>query len=94
MHLDLSILSETAKLSQPETRWGVLSFWNTPQLLPLMIGERRAREVLLIGRIYDAQQAYELGLFNLVVPPTTNSRTRSHGGPKSCACVARRRCGS
>lgn len=68
LHLDLAIASETARFSQPETRWGVLPFWNTPQLLPLMIGDRRAREVLMMGRMYDAAQAYELGLVNLVVP--------------------------
>ncbi len=68
LHLDLVIVSETARFSQPETRWGVLPFWNTPQLLPLVVGERRAREILLMGRMYDAEQAYELGLCNLVVP--------------------------
>jgi len=68
LHLDLAIASETAQFSQPETRWGVLPVWNTPQLLPLMVGERRAREMLLMGRIYDAEQAYEMGLCNLVVP--------------------------
>jgi enoyl-CoA hydratase/carnithine racemase len=70
LHLDFAIASETAKFGQPETRWGVLPFWNTPQLLPLMVGERRAREILLMGRMYDARQAYEMGLCNLVVPDT------------------------
>ena len=68
LHLDLAIASETARFGQPETRWGVLPFWNTPQLLPLMVGERRAREIMLMGRMYDAEQAYEIGLCNLVVP--------------------------
>lgn len=68
LHFDLSIASETAKFALPETKWGVLPFWNSPQLLPLMIGERRAREVMMMGRVYDAEQAYELGLCNLVVP--------------------------
>jgi enoyl-CoA hydratase/carnithine racemase len=68
LHLDVSIASETAQFSQPETRWGVLPFWYTPQLLPLVIGERRAREVILFGRMYDADQALEIGLCNAVVP--------------------------
>jgi naphthoate synthase/2-ketocyclohexanecarboxyl-CoA hydrolase len=68
LHLDVTIASHTAQFSQPETRWGLLPFWYTPQLLPLMIGERRAREVLLFGRMYDADQALELGLINAVVP--------------------------
>ena len=68
MHLDMAIASESAQFSQPETRWGVLPFWNTPQLMTFMIGERRAREVLMMGRMYDAEQAYEMGLCNVVVP--------------------------
>jgi enoyl-CoA hydratase/carnithine racemase len=68
LHLDMAIASETAQFSQPETRWGLLPFWHTPQLLPLVVGERRAREMLMLGRMYDAEQAYEMGLVNVVVP--------------------------
>lgn len=68
LHLDATVASETAKFAQPETRWGILPFWNTPQLLPLVVGERRAREILMFGRMYDADQALEMGLVNAVVP--------------------------
>jgi enoyl-CoA hydratase/carnithine racemase len=68
MHLDVTIASETAQFSQPETKWGLLPFWYTPQLLTLVAGERRAREVLLFGRMYSAEQALEIGLCNAVVP--------------------------
>jgi enoyl-CoA hydratase/carnithine racemase len=67
-HLDLAIASYTARFGQPETRWGLLPFWYTPQLLPLIVGERQAREMLLLGRMYDADQALEMGLCNAVVP--------------------------
>jgi naphthoate synthase/2-ketocyclohexanecarboxyl-CoA hydrolase len=67
-HLDLAIASETARFGQPETRWGLVPFWFTPQLLPLIVGERRAREMLLVGRMYDAEAALEMGLCNAVVP--------------------------
>lgn len=67
-HLDMAIASDTARFGQPETRWGLLPFWYTPQLLPLIVGERRAREMLLLGRMYDADQALEMGLCNTVVP--------------------------
>lgn len=68
LHLDATVASETARFAQPETRWGILPFWNTPQLLPLIVGERHAREMLLFGRMYDAEQALEIGLVNAVVP--------------------------
>lgn len=68
LHADVVIASETALFGQPETKWGLLPFWYTPQLLPLVVGERRAREMLLFGRTYDADQALDMGLCNLVVP--------------------------
>jgi len=68
LHLDAVIASETAKFAQPETRWGLVPFWGAPQLLPAIVGERKAREMLLWGRMYDADQALEMGLCNMVVP--------------------------
>src|SRR5262249_11889941 len=62
LHCDVSIVSETARIGWPETRWGLLPFFYTPQLLPLVVGERVAREMLLFGRVYDAEQAVMLGL--------------------------------
>jgi enoyl-CoA hydratase/carnithine racemase len=37
-------------------------------LLPLIVGERMAHEMLLFGRSYTAGQALEVGLVNAVVP--------------------------
>jgi enoyl-CoA hydratase/carnithine racemase len=68
LHLDMCVASETAQFGQPEVRWGLLPFWYTPQLLPLVIGERRAREVLLLGDRYDADAALAMGMCNAVVP--------------------------
>jgi enoyl-CoA hydratase/carnithine racemase len=45
-----------------------LPFFYTPQLLPLVVGERVAREMLLFGRTYTAEQALDVGLVNAVVP--------------------------
>jgi enoyl-CoA hydratase/carnithine racemase len=68
LHFDLTIASVTARFGWPETRWGALPFFYTPQLLPLVVGERAAREMLLLGRSYTAEQALEIGLVNAVVP--------------------------
>ena len=68
LHFDLTIASDTARFGWPETRWGLLPFFYTPQLLPLVVGERLAREMLLLGRSYTADQALEAGLVNAVVP--------------------------
>ncbi len=36
--------------------------------LATMIGQKRAREVFFLGRNYSAQEAFEMGMVNLVVP--------------------------
>jgi len=36
--------------------------------LAKMIGQKRAREIFFLGRNYSAQQAYEMGMVNAVVP--------------------------
>jgi enoyl-CoA hydratase/carnithine racemase len=68
LHCDMTIASTTAVFMNPEVRWGLVPFWYTPQLLPLAIGERRAREFLLTGRRYSAEAALSMGLVNAVVP--------------------------
>jgi enoyl-CoA hydratase/carnithine racemase len=68
LHFDVTVASDTARFGWPETRWGLLPFFYTPQLLPLVVGERMAREMLLFGRVYTAEQALDAGLVNAVVP--------------------------
>jgi methylglutaconyl-CoA hydratase len=38
-------------------------------LLRRQIGEKRSRELLLTGRIFDAEEGYRLGLVTEIVPP-------------------------
>ena len=38
------------------------------QLIPAVVGEKRAREVLFVTRQYDAREALAMGLVNAVVP--------------------------
>lgn len=37
-------------------------------LLARQVGQKRAREIFFLGRDYDAQQAFEMGMVNAVVP--------------------------
>jgi enoyl-CoA hydratase/carnithine racemase len=61
------IASERSKFGQPEIKLGVFPPVATA-LLPVVIGERAARELILTGDIIDAAEAGRLGLCNHVVP--------------------------
>jgi len=64
---DIVIATERAKFGQPEIKLGVFPPV-AAVLLPLVIGERAARELILTGDIIDAVEASRLGLCNHVVP--------------------------
>ena len=64
---DIVIASDRSRFGQPEVKLGVFP----PVayiLLPRVIGEKRARELILTGEIIDAVEAGRLGLCNHVVP--------------------------
>ena len=63
---DLVIASDRAKFGQPEIKLGVFPPV-AAILLPVIIGERRARELILTGELFGADEALELGLVNYVV---------------------------
>ncbi|MDT5295107.1 MAG: cyclohexa,5-dienecarbonyl-CoA hydratase [Acidobacteriota bacterium] len=63
---DIVIAAASAKFGQPEIKLGVFPPV-AAVLLPRLVGERRARELLLTGEIFDAREAERLGLVNYVV---------------------------
>ena len=65
---DIRIASEKAKFGQPEIKLGIIPGWGGTQLLARLIGVGRAMELILTGRIIDAEEAYRMGLVNKVVP--------------------------
>ena len=68
---DIRVASERAKLGLPEVRLAVTPGAGGTQRLPRVIGEARARELILTGRILDAAEAERIGLVNRVVPAGT-----------------------
>ena len=65
---DLAIAADHVRFVQVGTRVGLVEAWGTTQWLPLLVGERRAREMLLKGEEITAEQALSWGLVNEVVP--------------------------
>jgi enoyl-CoA hydratase len=66
---DLRVATETAKLGFPERRWGVPLIDGGTQRLPRIIGMGRALDLILTGRIVDAEEAVAMGLLTEVVAP-------------------------
>jgi enoyl-CoA hydratase len=66
---DLRIATETARLGCPERRWGVPLIDGGTQRLPRIVGQGRALELILTGRIIEASEALDWGLVNEVVGP-------------------------
>jgi cyclohexa-1,5-dienecarbonyl-CoA hydratase len=64
---DIVIASERARFGQPEIKLGVFPPVACV-LLPLAIGDKRARELILTGELIDAAEAARLGLVNHLVP--------------------------
>ena len=64
---DIVISSERGKFGQPEVKLGVFPPV-AALLLPSIIGDKRARELILTGEIIDAVEAGRLRLCNHVVP--------------------------
>ncbi len=68
MACDIRIASETARLGTPEVNLGMIPGWGGTQRLPRMVPWCKAAEILLTGRVIDAEEAYRIGLVNKVVP--------------------------
>src|SRR5919109_2271659 len=64
---DIVIASDRSRFGQPEIKLGVFPPV-AAIILPLVIGEKRARQLILTGELIDAPEAARLGLVNHLVP--------------------------
>lgn len=65
---DLRIASETAKFGVQEVKWAIFPAGGSTVRLPVQLPYARAMELLLTGDLITAQEAYEMGFLNRVVP--------------------------
>jgi naphthoate synthase/2-ketocyclohexanecarboxyl-CoA hydrolase len=68
VHCDLTISGASGKFGQAGPKIGSAPLWWGCQLLPLTVGEKKAREILYLTRQYTAEEALQMGLVNKVVP--------------------------
>lgn len=67
MACHIRIASQNAKFGQPEVKLGISPGYGGTQRLPRLVGKGRALELILTGRMIDADEAYRIGLVNKVV---------------------------
>ena len=84
---DILIASTNARFADTHARVGMLPGWGLSQKLPRLIGLSRAREIAFTGAPIFAQQAYEWGLVNHVVPEQELLPRAVKMAQDMCACV-------
>lgn len=65
---DFRIAADTAKFGQPEINLGIIPGGGATQRLPRLIGTAKAKELIFLGDVFDADTAEKIGLVNKVVP--------------------------
>lgn len=65
---DFLYVAENAKFALTEVTLGIMPGGGGTQTLPRAVGERRAMELILTGRPFSAQDAYDWGFANAVWP--------------------------
>ena len=65
---DVSVASDTARFGQAGPKVGSFDAGFGSAYLARVVGEKKAREIWFWCRMYDAQQALQMGLVNKVVP--------------------------
>ena len=70
---DLAIAAEHAYLKQVGVHVGSVACGGATQWLPLVVGDRRARAMLMLGEPIPARRALDWGLVNEVVPSVTRN---------------------
>ncbi|TDC46495.1 enoyl-CoA hydratase/isomerase family protein [Micromonospora sp. KC207] len=65
---DWRVVAEDAKLGQPEIKLGVIPGAGGTQRLARLVGPARAKDLIMSGRMVDAQEALRIGLADRVVP--------------------------
>ena len=66
---DFIYAADTARFALTEVTLGIMPGAGGTQSLPRAVGERRAKEIILTGRPFSAQEAYQWGMVNHLCTP-------------------------
>jgi enoyl-CoA hydratase len=89
---DLRYASSTARLGQPEVNYGLVPGWGGTQRLARTTTIGFAKELVLTGRLVDAEEAYRRGLVDGVHDPVLEkaqeiARLLTRKGPEALAAA-------
>ena len=65
---DLAVMADDTFIAQVGTSVGSVACGGATQWLPILVGDRRAREILFLNQRIPAEKALDWGLVNKVVP--------------------------
>ncbi len=68
LQADMTIATDGSKFGQVGPNIGSAPLWWSTQLLPRIVGEKKAREIVYLCQRYSAQEAMQMGWINRVVP--------------------------
>jgi enoyl-CoA hydratase len=68
LHCDLIIAADNAKFGQPEIKLGIIPGIGGTQRLTRVVGKAKAMDLILTGRMMDAEEAERAGIVARVVP--------------------------
>jgi enoyl-CoA hydratase/carnithine racemase len=66
---DIRFAARGARMTTAYARRGLVAEYGTSWLLARVVGQARALDLLLSARVFDADEAYEMGLVNRVCDP-------------------------
>jgi enoyl-CoA hydratase/carnithine racemase len=68
INCDFAIAAKATRFFFPEVSWGLFVTGGVTELLPRLVGLQKARELIMLGERFDADQAKDWGLVLRVVP--------------------------
>lgn len=69
VHADIRVVSRTATLTTRYARLGLVAEYGLAWLLPRLVGDGRARDLLLTGRRFTGEEAFAMGLADRLCEP-------------------------
>ena len=79
---DLRYAGSGAKLGQPEINLGIIPGWGGTQRLARVCGLGVAKDLILTGRLVDAEEALRIGLVNGVHDPAIDKAREVAAAPR------------